>query len=721
MVVTDRTGRALYEALSANELRSQWLDAESLPLTLVDATLAAEDSRFFKHPGVDPIAIARSALMNLRAGRIVSGGSTITQQVVKQLLARDRSVSGKLREMLLALRLEHRLSKRQILALYLNLAPYGNQFAGAAAASRGYFGIAASELTPAQAAFLAGLPQKPSTLDPLRNFAGACKRQRWVLDRMRASGSISAEDYGAATSERLAINRSARSLAAPHFVERVLAGARAETIRTGLDLDLQREVRGVIDAKRRYLESKGAYNVAVIVVENATAEVLAYEGSGDYFDSDHAGAIDGAMSPRQPGSALKPFTYAAAFELGMTPASVLADIPSHFPTVEQGVSYSPRNYDGVFRGPMRARVALAGSQNVPAVKTLAFAGVPRLLDLLRRAGFTTLDKTADYYGFGLTLGDAEVRLDELVAAYAAFARGGAWRPLRFTAQGEEGVSKERSLFSRRTAFWITDILSDARSRAYAFGRGGSLEFPFQVAAKTGTSQGYTDNWAIGYARDVTVGVWVGNFDRRPLRTSSGITGAGPVFHDVMMAAQARARGGLPGEIEEAIVEPTEDLRRATVCGLSGMKACEGCDSSELEWLPADRLPPICTWHAAGARLTRWPAEYAAWARERARREGETNVEPAMLRQVSAPGARLRIENPPEGAIYLIDPTLRAEYQSIELRAVANSQTLTWMIDGSPVGSTPADRGLFWPLAPGRHRAEVRDGAGNRDEVGFVVR
>jgi penicillin-binding protein 1C len=301
---------------------------------------------------------------------------------------------------------------------------------------------------------------------------------------------------------------------------------------------LQLEIEGILESQRASLRRHGAANVSIVVLDNARSEWVAWEGSGDYSDAQHGGAINGPLVPRQPGSALKPFTYALAFEEGRSPATVLPDIPSTFPTAQPGILYSPRNYDGRYRGPLLARRALAGSENVPAVALASQLGVPLLVRFLTRAGLTTFQKNAAYYGLGVTLGNAEVRLDELAAAYAAFARGGIWREPSFVRADSNG-SPERRLVSPRTAFWITDILSDADARAFIFGRGGDLEFPFPVAVKTGTSQAYHDNWTIGYTREVTVGVWVGNFDRTPLRDSSGVTGAGPIFHAVMLAAERR--------------------------------------------------------------------------------------------------------------------------------------------------------------------------------------
>ncbi len=627
-VVVDRRGVPLYESLSRDGTRNVHLDAHNLPPMLVAATLAAEDRRFWSHPGVDPVAIARALRQNLLEGTVVEGGSTITQQVAKLLLnrrspKRARGVREKVREAVLALRLEHRFDKREILGLYLNLAAYGNQIVGAGKASRTYFGVEPSMLTPAQSAFLAGLPQRPSGYNPFRNRSQAIARQLTVIKRMQSAGALSPDGARGAREERLRFSRAASPFLAPHFVEMVVAASgenRPPRIETTLDAGLQGDVVGIIRSHRQALDRHGAANVAVVVLDNATGEWLAWEGSGDYADAEHGGAINGPRALRQPGSALKPFTYALAFESGFTPASVLADVPSHFPTAEAGVLYSPRNYDGRFRGPLLARRALAGSENVPAVVLASELGVPTLQRFLTRAGLSTLDRTPSYYGLGLTLGNAEVRLDELVAAYSTFARGGEWVEPTWSLRPQGGASHaedrtRRLLVSPLTAYWITDVLSDDSAREFIFGRGGSLEFPFPVAVKTGTSQAYHDNWTIGYTRDLTVGVWVGNFDRTPLKASTGVTGAAPIFHAVMLAATKRLHGAA-GFDARAIVAAPDGLAEREVCALSGMPANPWCPARQRERLPATD-EPACSWHHQSDEglLVVWPPAYRQWARE----------------------------------------------------------------------------------------------------------
>ena len=728
-VVVDRAGVPLYEARAGDGTRGRRIAADALPPLVVAATLAAEDRRFWSHPGVDPIAVARALTRNLRERRTAEGGSTITQQVVKLLRNRDdprrpRGLREKAREAVLALRLEHRLSKAEILALYLNLASYGNQIAGAERASRAYFGVSAGMLTPAQAAFLAALPQRPSGFNPYRDPAAAAPRQHAILAQMRASGAITPAQFDDARGERLALGREGAPFTAPHFVEMVLAAAgaaRPPRIETTLDAGLQAEVQGIIASHRPMLRRHGAANVAVAVLHNATGEWLAWEGSGDYFDTTSGGTINGVTAARQPGSALKPFTYALAFEEGFTPASVLADLPSSFPTADPGVVYRPRNYDGLYRGPMLARRALAGSENVPAVALAAELGVPKVLRFLQRAGLTTFDRTASHYGLGVTLGNAEVRLDELVAAYAALARGGEWIQPAFL-RGS-AVRERRRLVAPRTAFWITDILADAEAREYVFGRGGSLELPFPAAVKTGTSQAYHDNWTVGYTRAVTVGVWVGNFDRTPLRNSSGVTGAAPIFHAVMLAAQARAAGS-GGDI---VARPPDAVRRE-ICGLSGQLAHAWCPTKHHEWLDGAAAPLPCSWHHFGDEglLTIYPPQYRAWAERHdpaSRAAAPARSEMRAARAGAAPGAAsLTIASPADGATYLIDPTLRREFQTLALRAVAERPVrVRWTIGGREIATASSQNAVEWTLTPGRHTIAARDDHGRGAEVTIVVR
>lgn len=708
VMVFDRRGERLHEARSNRGTRGIWLPPSQLPPIVVAATLAAEDHRFRSHVGVDPVAIGRAMWRNLREWRVAEGGSTITQQVVALAEARggrapSRSWLGKLREATLALRLEHRLSKDDILARYLAFAPYGNQVEGIARASTYYFGVPAADLTPAQAAYLAALPQQPGRFNPRRDVARAQPRQHRILHRMAEEGLLDAAALQVALAERIAIDVDPPASIAPHWVRRALDQARDSgetTVHTSLDAGLQRTVLGILRAQRPLLDKHHAQQVSVVVLDNRTREWRAWVTDG----SD----IDAAMTPRQPGSALKPFTYAAAFERGAHPGVVLADIPSTFPTAEPGILYTPRNYDGRFRGPLRARVALAGSENVPAVALASDLGVPVVADLLRRAGITTLTKNAAHYGVGLTLGNAEVRLDELVAAYANF------------------VYKKTTseVVSERTAFWISDILSDPQARRYIFGEGSSLDFPFVVAAKTGTSQAYHDNWTIGFTWDVTVGVWVGNLDRTPLRYSSGVTGAGPIFHDVMLAAVENALGALPLFDTTPIHDVPDGLAEATLCAESGMTAGAACPARIREFLPATHAAHTCTWHHASDQglVTVYPEIYRSWAQTQTRGAlpSTTRVAPAGASSSRKP-TTLAIVSPPSGATYLIDPTLRPDFQSLPLRAQGGIGRIEWALNGRSLGATLGETPITWPMVRGTHTISARDANGREAHSQIVVK
>jgi penicillin-binding protein 1C len=343
----------------------------------------------------------------------------------------------------------------------------------------------------------------------------------------------------------------------------------------------------------------------------------------------------------------------------------------------------------------------------------------------------------------VTLGNAEVRLAELTAAYATFARDGVW--IEPTALRRSVPPEPVRVLSPRAAFWVTDILSDPDAREFVFGRGGNLEFPFPVAVKTGTSQGYHDNWTIGYTKDVTVGVWVGNFNRESLRGSSGVTGAGPIFHAVMLAAVQHARGHLPPAEDAPLGAAPSDLRRVAICALSGMRANAWCPTRVTEWMPVDSSPLPCSWHHQSDEglLTFWPAQYQAWAKERGLLE-ERTLAPTLLsirananatanataasiarprpQPSTAANCALDVRNPPPGAIYLIDPTLRRDFQTLPLQATcAQQERVEWRIDGEVIGTTTGSDRLPWPLAVGDHRITARDGRGRTAETTILVK
>ncbi|TNF25824.1 MAG: penicillin-binding protein 1C, partial [Deltaproteobacteria bacterium] len=585
--IVDRDGRLLREVLSEGEGRGRWVPLAEISPHLVAATIHAEDKRFHDHHGVDGIAILRSLVANVRAGRAVTGASTLTQQVVKMTLhaGEPRDLGTKLMEAVWALRLEAAHTKDEILEQYLNRAPYGNQLYGVEAASWMYFGKPASRLSLAEAALLAGIPQSPSRQNPYRDLARATARQHRILDAMAERGAITADALRIAEAEAIRLLPRRDQLVAPHLTERVVAGlpadpaARPAVVETTLRLPLQEDVAALLARQQADRTLHGAFQAAAVVLDTRTSEVLAWVGSRGYFDGESLGANDGVTALRQPGSALKPFVYGAWLDRGGSAATVLGDLPTEFATAD-GV-YRPLNYDRRFHGPVTVREALASSLNIPAVLVAERVGVDRVLDTLHDAGLDTLTEAAEHYGLGLALGNGEVRLVDLAGAYAALGRLGEWRPVRWTRDAPLG--EPRRVVSQATAFTLLEMLTDDHARGIGFGEGGPLALPYRVAAKTGTSSDFRDNWAVGVTPDYTVAVWVGNFDGRPMNRVSGSVGAAPTLRQILQRLYPRAAG----RADVPWYRPPAGVVEARLCRLSGKLASRRCERTFDEWLTVD--------------------------------------------------------------------------------------------------------------------------------------
>ena len=703
----DRSGIELRSTRSSDGSLRRWVPLADIDPDLIAAFVATEDRRFYDHAGVDPRSIARALRVNLGAGRVRSGASTITMQVARMLRPIPRSWPGKLEQALWALRLERHLGKQTILEQYLNRVPLGQGAVGVDAGAALYFGASARELSLGQAALLAGLAHAPSSDNPLVSERRARARRGYALSRLRRDGYASASAIERAGAEPVLEATAARPFLAPHFTTRVLTWITADpsapegaTWRTSLDLALQTALEGEVRHTVETLRAQGVRHAAAVVLDNRTGGVLAWVGSPD-FSADTAGQVDMVVSPRQPGSALKPFVYGLAFDHGYTPASVLADIAHVYQTA--GGPYSPRNYDRRFHGPVRAREALASSFNLPAVE-LADALTPAaVLATLRRAGFASLTRSADYYGLGLALGDGDVTLLELANAYRSLANGGRWRAWTWRADAP-GAEPGRPVMSAAAAALVLDILNDPVARIPGFGLETPLDFPFPVAAKTGTSRHFTDNWAVGVTGAFTVAVWVGNFDGRPMDGVSGVSGAGPLLHRAVLATAARVPPGtLPLPASAGAVP-------VTICRVSGLLAGPECPHAT-EWLVPGTAPArICDWHRDG-RVT-LPAAYAEW-------EQQTGVPELVPRRTASDTAssdgRLRILSPRDGDRYRVPPGVDPRYATVALRAVGGdaAHPVRWSVDGRPL-ERPR-----WALALGPHvlRAER---AGERQEVKVEV-
>jgi penicillin-binding protein 1C len=710
-----------------------WLEPvvlSDLAPSVVPALLAAEDQRFYAHPGFDPFATARAVYQNLRLGRTRYGASTLTQQLARTLFDRPRSLWGKLQELTFAISLELRYSKNSILESYLERATFGPNLIGLTAASRAYFDKPALRLSTAEAATLVALLKGPSQLEPNRHSERLLARRNWVLSRMQALGTLPGVDAERAQQSPLVLHSGYVAPGAFHFVRALMRGdlpgapqAQASSFTTTIDHPLQVAVEGAVRARVNGASAAGVSNASVVVIDNASGAVRAYVGSADPRDTAALGQNDGVLALRSPGSTLKPFVYALAFErLGLHGASLLSDTPERFSN-----AYEPQNYDSHFHGPVRLRAALSGSLNLPAVTLAERLGPEALVRDLRRFGFASLALDGAHYGAGIALGTAEVRLLELTQAYATLARGGL--SIETSVEQAASVHSERVL-SAAAAAQVTDVLADRAARAATFGRGGELEFDFPVALKTGTSKNYRDSWVVGFTSAVTVGVWVGNFDGHPTRRATGARTAGPLFHESIELAQR-----LLGQHAQVLPNAPElTPRTVTVCALSGELAGRDCPESLVERLWGAATPEReCSWHhppcpAPGASSSpqlspcgvEWPAQYAAFAPKPARRS--PSLPSQLARASNRDGQPLAITTPRAGSQFWIDPRLTGAQQRLALTAQAQPGThLTFVLDGAVLGQTVAPEPLWWPLVAGAHELEARATNGQHTSTHFVVR
>ena len=662
-----------------------------------EATLAAEDQRFESHPGVDPIAVGR-AVAKWDEGR--SGASTITQQLARRLYLDGGSgpwFVRKPREALIALQLEQHRTKDEILELYLNEVYYGRGAYGVEAAARVYFGTSAANLDLARAAFLAGLPQLPSAYDSDDNES-ARTRQQYVLDRMADDGRVPRDSAEAAKSAPLAILPDIEPAVGAQFVEMALAELRelapgldeprGLVIETTLDAGLQLEAERLARLQLERLRDRNVTNAAVVVLEPETGAVLALVGSTE-------GAINLALTPRQPGSALKPFLYGAAFGLGMTAASPLLDVPTTF--VDGVERYEPQNYDKKFHGVVTLRQALGSSLNVPAVATLEQLGIDRFLEVANSFGLTTLTD-AETYGLSLTLGGGDVRLLDLTGAYAALANGGELaRPFAVTRVRDSNgkVLYERPqlprtpVLAREHAYLLSNILADPDARLLGFGERTPFDLPFAAAAKTGTTTGFRDNWALGYTANFAVGVWVGNADASPMVNVSGIDGAGPIWRDVMLAAAMTREPGWPAR--------PPNLVEATVCAPTGLRPGPDCPSPDLELFVAGTEPinfeAYYTRSASGEVLVSPPAAARAWARDAG----------LLLVTERIDQTAVRIVSPADGATLFLAPELKAQETVLRATAGPTATGIDFDVNAKRVASLRGnDTQFVYPLTAGRH-------------------
>jgi len=757
--IVDRYGRVLYEALAEEGGRHSVVSLEEIPSALRLATIATEDRNFYTHPGIDYRGVLRALWLYLRGGQTLTGGSTITQQVARNILLGEsertqRSLRRKLREVYLAWELTRRFSKDEILALYLNQTYYGGMAYGVEAAAQTFFGKPVGELDMAESALLAGLPQSPAIYNPFTNPEAAKERQRTVLGLMETGGLITTEQRTLAEREQLVFTETPYPIEATHFVMMVRAilddlfssdqiyQEGGLEVRTTLNLDWQKHAEQAmshqLEALRNSEDGLGhnVNNAALVALNPHTGEILALVGSPDYFDATNGGAINMALSPRQPGSALKPLVYAAALDPenprgGWTAATMLLDVRTSFVT-HDGKVYTPENYDLQEHGPVLVREALASSLNIPAVITLDHVGLERLFELTTRLGIDTLgDPQA--YDLSLALGGGAVRLLDLTAAYGAFANGGyrvdpqavldvqdfqgnvLYRPL---------TSARMRILDGRVVWLISDILSDNDARRLGFGAYSILRLDRPAAVKTGTTTNFHDNWTVGYTPDLVVGVWSGNTDYQPMREVNGLTGAAPIWHQFM-------RTVLTGETASTFLQPS-GMVKVQVCALSGLLPTEACPYRRMEWFITGTQPTRedtfyrqVTLDNATGRLADQntppeqqinqvaldlPLQAWPWARAHGlilyRDLSPSSADlSSTLTPLDRSSTGIQLVSPPSNSTYLLSTGFKADAQRILLEAVGEPELreVTLWVDGEMVARlSSAPYQAWWTLQAGIH-------------------
>ncbi|NSW86493.1 MAG: transglycosylase domain-containing protein [Syntrophobacteraceae bacterium] len=677
--IVDRAGVPL-SVTYANEWNiHDFVPLHEIPELLLQAFIVSEDQRYFSHGGVDWKARIHALVQNIRAGRAVRGASTVTEQVVRMLHPRPRTLWSRWIEGFEGVRLERLFTKADILEFYLNQVPYGHNRRGVAQAARLYFDRGLHTLDIREMLALAVLVRAPSSLDLHRNPAALEKGIDRLAWRMLVLGVIDETQHRMASSGGLSPARHELPVDAGHFTQHLYRRGFPDhlvqngTLVTTLDASLQKRVRQILDGRLRDLSSSDVRDGAVLVVDHQAGEVLAWVNGWGLCSGTPGGWIDAVTAPRQPGSTLKPFLYALALDSGWTPATLIDDSPL-VESLGQGLHFF-RNYSRTCYGPLRLREALGNSLNIPAVRTIQFVGTDRFLSLLHELGFNSLSKSHNHYGQGLALGDGEVSLFELVRAYTALARSGELHPLRMAVyDGEAGVKPVR-VFSEEAASTIADILSDPQARRLEFGDGNLLRLPVQTAVKTGTSSGHLDSWVVGFSHRHTVGVWMGNLDRRP---TIGVTGAsGPAL--VMRAVFAELNRHRDGEA--LFMSPR--LVQVNICPLSGTPAGSSCPGVREFFKRGEEPVGVCPIHA----------------------DSNTAGTPP-----SAQSRRVQLQQPTPGLQLAMDPRIPDDLEAFPfvISVPPEVQKVEWLVNGEVAGVTGVGENRFlWPVSRGSHLAMAR--------------
>ena len=706
-IVSDRSEKPLRWFPDIKGERHIWISLDKISDTTIKAFIAAEDQRFFSHIGIDPFAMVRALKENMVQGKIVSGASTLTQQMIRITYPRNRTYSKKFIEVLRSFRAEGHLSKEEILEVYLNRVPMGNNLTGVEAASRIYFTKPSSSLSLHETALLAALPKAPGTLNPYgHNIEKLKVRRNWVLKRMYALGFISLDEKLRAEKKPIHVSEKVFPFDAPHFVEMLDQNKVSGNTPTTINLILQKRVEQILNSHRKRLKKQKAMQGSVVVIENKTSNVLALVGSMEHSKT-NLGFNNGAISKRSAGSTLKPFLYAKALDEGHSPSDTLEDLKRSYISA-QGI-YRPVNFNRTSYGPVSMREALGNSLNQSAIYLINQIGYENFFKTVSLLGLNNYkEHDADHYGLGLVIGNLEVKLIQLAAAYATLARGGEFMPPRFF-KNEPKPSPNR-IFSPESSYIITDILSDPSARVLTFGDFFNQKLPFKVALKTGTSTHYRDSWIIGYTLEYTIAIWIGNFDGSSTNGLSGAKGGGPIFIDILNELY-------PDRFAARFKKP-ESVIRKTVCSYSGFVPNSSCPHTKEELFIREFEPQEkCQYHSKDKKFHNLPSQYTDWVYKRFKNGGAGKYRLAgfsnNLKNIfngsnsledpsKSSKVGIKITSPLTEEVFLLDPG-KTSYE-IHLSALGNAPTqkVSWYVNGLEIASTSLPHHTTVALMKGAH-------------------
>ncbi len=718
-VVYSSEGTLLTGYLTDDDKWRMYSSLEEVSPQLIDALIEKEDSRFYYHIGVDPFAISRALIQNILGGERVSGASTISMQTARMLTGGYRTYASKVYEMFVAFQLELRFSKKELLELYLSLLPYGGNVEGVKAASLLYFNKSPLHLSAAESVALTIIPNNPNSLRIDRDNDLIRQRNYWI-ERLENAGVFSEAVTRDAISETFVRTRYSIPNLAPHFTRAVVRFSNETTSQTTLRYSHQLIVERLLGNYVRRASSTGISNGAVLVVDNSTGDVVAYAGSADYYNRENQGENDGVRSIRSPGSALKPFLYANALDRGLiTPKLMLNDIPSDF------AGFTPDNFDLEFRGKVTASYALVNSLNIPAVTLLNLVGTKEFVRLLSDNGFYVIEKQKASLGLSLILGGCGVTLEQMVRLYTAFPNSGNIKNLRYI-KGNN-ISAKHSVFSPEAAYLTTVMLQKNTRPDFPEEYISRSDLP-RIAWKTGTSYGKRDAWAIGYSKQYTIGVWMGNFDGRGAPDLVGVQASVPLLFDLFKAIDQS-----PGEISV----PTSKIKEREICMESGMVAGPLCSKREKDFfIPGVSSGKICDLHSTiyvannnsesycreclpdsgytAQVINKYEPELSMWYSSRG--VTENNIPPHSKNCITKKGgAGPKIISPTANFEYLLE---LGKDQQIMLQAAASHdiQILYWFADNTYLGKSVPGEKIFYTVKHNATLITCRDDKGRESSV-----